>query len=74
MSDISKPRKRATRFEDTDKYRRKLVRVYYIVKNDFNVYIDDATNHGINNPIPISTSYQSAINDPIYDAAWKEAA
>ena len=74
MPDMSRPRKRATRFEDIDKYRRKLVRVYYIVENDFNVHTDDTTNHGINNPIPIPTSYQSAINDPIHDAVQKEAA
>ena len=57
MLDMSRPRKRAIRFEDTNEYRRKLVRVYYIVKDDFNVYTGDITNHGINNPIPIPTSY-----------------
>ena len=57
MPDISRPRKRAIRFEDISKYRRKLVRVYYIVEDDFNVYIDDAINHDINNLIPIPTSY-----------------
>ena len=74
MPDVSRPRKRAIRFEDSGKYRRKLVRVYYTVENDVNVYISNATNHGINNPIPIPTSYQSVINDPIYGAVWKEAA
>ena len=44
------------------------------MEDDLNVYIDDAINHGINNPISISTSYQSIINDPIYGAVWKEAA
>ena len=57
MPDILRPRKRAIRFEDTGKYRRKLVRVYYIVEDDFNVYINDAINHGIDNPVSISTSY-----------------
>ena len=57
MSDMSRPRKRAIRFEDISKYKRKLARVYYIVKDDLNVYTDDAINHGINNLIPIFTSY-----------------
>ena len=70
---MSKPRKRAARFENTDKHRKKSARVYYIVKDDLNVYISDATNHGVNNPVPIPTSYQSAINDPIYGTAWKKA-
>ena len=74
MSDVSRPRKRAVRFEDINKYRRKSVRVYYIVEDDLNVHINDAINHGINNPVLISTSYQSAINDPIHGAVWKEAA
>ena len=74
MPDVLKPRKRAIRFEDIGKYRRKLVKVYYIVEDDFNVYISDIINYDIDNPISIPTSYQSAINDPIYDAVWKEAA
>ena len=57
MPNILRPRKRIIRFENINKYKRKLAKVYYIVKNDLNVYIDDTTNHGINNPIPISTSY-----------------
>ena len=57
MSDVSKPRKRIIRFEDTNKYKRKSVKVYYIVKDDFNVYINDIINYDINNPISISTSY-----------------
>ena len=65
---MSRPRKRTIRFKDINKYRRKSARVYYIVENNFNVYIGDITNYGINNPIPIPTSYQSTINDPIYDA------
>ena len=44
------------------------------MKDDLNVYINDATNYGINNPISIPTSYQSIINDSIYGAVWKEAA
>ena len=54
---MSRPRKRAIRFEDNDKYRRKLIKVYYIIKNDINVYIDNITNYDIKNPIPILTSY-----------------
>ena len=57
MPDISKPRKRAVKFEDINKYRRKSARIYYIVEDDLNVYIDDVINYGINNSIPISTSY-----------------
>ena len=57
MPNISRPRKRATRFEDTNKYKKKLVKVYYIVKDDLNVHINDIINHDINNPISISTSY-----------------
>ena len=57
ISNILRPRKRATKFEDINKYRRKLAKVYYIVEDDLNVYIGDVTNHGINNPILIFTSY-----------------
>ena len=57
MPNVSRPRKRAIRFEDTGKYRRKLVRVYYIVEDDLNVYINDIINYDINNFIPIPTSY-----------------
>ena len=67
MPDVSRPRKRATRFEDSGKHRRKLAKIYYIVEDNINVYIDDIINHGIDNLIPIPTSYQSAINDPIHD-------
>ena len=74
MPNILRSRKRVIRFEDISKYRRKSVRVYYIVEDDFNVYTNNIINHGINNPIPIPTSYQSVINDPIYDIVWKEAA
>ena len=44
------------------------------MEDDFNVYISDIINYGINNPVPIPTSYQSVINDPIYGIVWKEAA
>ena len=57
MPDVSRPRKRAIRFEDIGEYRRKLVRVYYIVEDDLNVYINDIINYDINNFIPIPTSY-----------------
>ena len=52
-----RPRKRAVRFEDSGKYKRKSVRVYYIVKDDVNVYIGNAINHGVDNPVLIPTSY-----------------
>ena len=65
---MSKPRKKAIKFENSNKYRRKLVRIYYIIKDDINVCINNIINYDINNPIPIPTSYQSIINDPIYDA------
>ena len=57
MPDILRSRKRAIRFEDSGKYRRKSVRVYYIVEDDVNFYISDIINYDINNPIPIPTSY-----------------
>ena len=57
MLDMSRSRKRAVRFEDNGKYRRKLVRVYCIVKDDINVYIGNIINYDINNPVPIPTSY-----------------
>ena len=54
---MSKPRKRAIKFENSGKYRRKLVKIYYIVKDDINVYTNNIINYGINNPIPIPRSY-----------------
>ena len=57
MPNISRPRKKAIRFENSNKYRKKLVKIYYIVKEDINVYINNIINYDINNPIPISTSY-----------------
>ena len=74
MFNLLKLRKRVIRFEDTNKHKRKSAKVYYIIKDDFNVYTDDATNYGINNLIPIPTSYQSTINDPIYGVVQKKAA
>ena len=57
MLNILKPRKKAIRFEDSNKYKRKLVKIYYIVKDDINVYINNIINYDIDNPIPITTSY-----------------
>ena len=57
MLNVSKPRKKVTKFKNISKYRKKSAKVYYIVEDDFNVYTNDITNHDINNPIPISTSY-----------------
>ena len=73
MPNIFKPRKKTIRFEDSDKYKSKSTRVYYIMEDDVNVYIDNTTNYGINNPISILTSYQSTINNSIYGTAWKES-
>ena len=69
MPDVSRPRKRASRFEDyTDEPKRKSARVYCIIKDKVSAYINDATNHGINNPILILIFYRSAVDDPIYGA------
>ena len=57
MPDILRPRKRTIRFEDINKYRRKSAKVYYIIKDDLNVYTGDITNYDINNLISIPTSY-----------------
>ena len=74
MPDVSKPRKKASRFEDhTDEPKRKSARVYYTIKDEVSAHTNNTTSHGINNPIPIPTSYRSAVDDPIHGAAWKEA-
>ena len=64
---MSKPRKRALRFEDyTDKLKRKSARVYYTIKNKVSTYINNVTSYRINNLIPISISYRSVVDDPIH--------
>ena len=74
MPDTSKSRKKASRFEDyTDKLKRKLARIYCIIKDEVSTYINDIISHKIDNPVLIPISYRSAVDDPIYGAAWKEA-
>ena len=69
MPDISKPRKRISRFGDhTDKPKRKSARVYCIIKDKMSTYTNNTTSHKINNPILILISYRSAVDDPIYGA------
>ena len=69
MPDILKPRKRASRFGDyIDKLKRKLARVYYIIKDRVSAYTNNTTKYRINNPILIPISYWSAVDDPIYGA------
>ena len=69
MSDMSKSRKRVLRFGDyTDKPKRKSVRVYYTIEDKMSVYINNIISHKINNPILISISYRSAVDDPIHGA------
>ena len=53
--------------------RRKYARVYCTIEDIANV-INKNTPHDIDNPVPILTSYDSAVNDPIYETLWKEAA
>ena len=50
---------------------RKFSRVYCTAE-DATDAVDKDILHGIDNPVPIPTSYDSAVNDPIYGAAWKE--
>ena len=69
MPNISKPRKRASRFGDyTDKLKRKSARVYCIIKDKISVYTNNIISYKINNPILISIFYRSAVDDPIYGA------
>ena len=57
MLNILRPRKKTIKFENNSEYRRKLVKIYYIVKDDINVYINNIINYDVDNPIPIPTSY-----------------
>ena len=69
MPDVSRPRKRVSRFGDyTDKLKRKLVRVYYIIKNKMSTYINNTISYRINNPILIFIFYRSVVDDSIYGA------
>ena len=69
MPDISRPRKRISRFGDyTDKLKRKSARIYYIIEDKMSIYINNTINHRINNPILIFISYRSVVDDPIYGA------
>ena len=69
MPDMSKSRKRTSRFEDyIDKPKRKSARIYYIIEDKISTYINNAISYRINNPILISISYRSAVDDPIYGA------
>ena len=66
---MSRPRKRISRFRDyTDKLKRKLARVYYIIEDKVSTYINNIINYEINNLILIPISYRSAVDDPIYGA------
>ena len=67
MPNILKPRKRILRFGDyTDKLKRKLTWVYYIINDKVSIYINNIINYKINNFILISIFYRSAVDDPIH--------
>ena len=67
MPDVLKPRKKALRFGDyIDKPKKKLARIYYIIKNKISAYTNNTISHRINNFIPIFISYRSAVDDPIH--------
>ena len=69
MPDVSRPRKRVSRFEDyIDELKKKSARVYYIIEDKISTYINNIINYKINNPILIPISYRSAVDDPIYGA------
>ena len=69
MPDMSRPRKKESRFGDyTDKLKRKLARVYYIIEDEVSIYNNNIISYGINNLILISIFYRSAVDDPIYGA------
>ena len=69
MLDMSKPRKRVSKFGDyIDKLKRKSARVYYIIKDEVSAYTNDVISYKINNFILISIFYRSVVDDPIYGA------
>ena len=73
MSNVLKSRKKVLRFEDyMDKLKRKLARIYYIIKNKVSAYSNNIISYKINSFILISIFYRSAVDDPIYDAVYKE--
>ena len=45
--------------------------VYCTVEQETDAHDADAVHHGIDNPVPIPTSYQAAINDPIHGPHWR---
>ena len=68
MPNMLKPRKRISRFEDyINELKRKLAKIYYIIKDKISTYTNNIINYKINNPILIPISYRSAVDDPIYD-------
>ena len=82
---IPRPAKRSTLLEEhQDAPANKIIRVHSAVEEDGDVYCTveqeteargtDVEHHGIDNPVPIPTSYDSAINDPIHGPLWKAAA
>ena len=67
MPDMSRPRKRVSKFGDhTDKPKRKSARVYYTIEDKMSIYINNIINYRINNFILISIFYRSVVDDPIY--------
>ena len=69
MLDVSKPRKRVSRFGDyINKLKRKLARIYYIIKDEISTYTNDIISHKIDNFILIPIFYRSAVDDPIHGA------
>ena len=66
-------RKRQIPLEDhPDEPRRKATRIFLSVEEDTRC-TKDTPIHTIRNPVPIPTSYLSAVNDPIYGTKWLKA-
>ena len=49
------------------------MRVFCSIEQAMAAISIDAAHYGVRNPVPIPTSYLSAINDPIHGHAWQEA-